>query len=232
MSFNWKTEKYRRIERNDGIIKMTFTIKISNKNNAVSPTDLTKEQADDIVKVLLGMPGIHKITITWDQIPSPKSVPIKTTYPEQGCAIVDHPIASIEETEPDEIEPETTKQAGQFNEISKIPKTRYGTYTDLLSHDMGFHDQGNGNVIIIYGMTKVFTKWKDIQAIPYPIKNSLDHLPKLKQKAIKHFKEWIVQGKPEKYVDPDDKYRQQLKLDTHTKDGGDFENTSGEYDGK
>lgn len=79
---------------------MTFTVKISSSTNGIPLPGLSKEKADEIVQVLSGLTGIHRITMTWDQVLQPTAVSVETTYPEQECAITDYPIASIEEIKP------------------------------------------------------------------------------------------------------------------------------------
>ena len=174
--------------------------------------------------------------------PTYRNPPEQTQYPEQECAIIDHPesksVALFEkmiqlpkEIPPEGIPPEETTQPQKeipqqptdipvFTEIGRIPKGKLGKFTDLGTCGLGYHATKTG-LVICYGTTKVYTTWKDMEDLPYPIKlSTLKHLSKLKKEAISHFSEWIRQGKPEIYKDLDAEFRQMLIPDTRIHDGG------------
>lgn len=217
-----------------------LNIRLSSDVSGVQLKNLTNEKAGEICDVLLGVDGIKRMTIEWPQEEStepqepleplkPPGQPKGIEYPVQDCTIIDHPDAKttalIEEIT-DQVEDEQV-----FTEIDRIPKVKLGNYTDLGDCELGYHTQPNGRVVICCGSTKVYTTWKAIEALPYPTRiDSMKNLSKQKRVAITHIKEWIKQGKPEIYKDPDEIFRQTIIQDTRPKNGGDHENTSGEYD--
>ena len=194
------------------------------------------------------------------ELPEPPDPPEQIQYPVQECAIIDHPeskpvellekITPPPEEKPPEEKPQpkeikqpleeippklkkitpTPKDVQFFTEIERIPKGKLGKFTDLVTCGLGYHETKNG-LIICYGSTKVYTTWNIMEALPYPIQiGTLKHLSKPKKEAISHFSEWIQQGKPKIYKDPDAEFRQMLIPETRSNDGGNYENKSGEYD--
>lgn len=181
--------------------------------------------------------------------PTYRNPPEPTQYPEQDCAIIDHPdlnpVQLLEEiTQPPEEIPQTPEEITQppeeitqppedipvFTETERIPKGKLGKFTDLGTCGLGYHSTKNG-LVICCGTTKVYTTWNVMETLPYPIKrDTLKHLNKQKRDAISHFSEWIRQGKPKIYKDPDAEFRQMLIPETRPSEGGNYENTSGEYD--
>lgn len=122
-----------------------------------------------------------------------------------------------------------------FEEQDKITKPNLTKYVDINMFNMGYHDQGDDNLVLCYGTTKVYTTWKDMFALPVMIDDkSLKKLNNLKQVAVRQFRKWMSEHLnllPDG-VDPDAEFRPQLSgvIDTKPGNGGDYENTSGEYD--
>ena len=247
-------------------------VRISSTMSGVPIKNQTIDRALDICAALIGADGIKRITLEWapeeqpvtDNPPVHRDPPEPTQYPEQECAITDHPDSKSVELfkkmiqppeeipqpqeeipqKPKKIPPQPPKEKPQqpkeipqspdnvpvFTEIERIPKGKLGKFTDLVTCGLGYHETKNG-LIICYGSTKVYTTWNIMEALPYPIQiGTLKHLSKPKKEAISHFSEWIQQGKPKIYKDPDAEFRQMLIPETRSNDGGNYENKSGEYD--
>ncbi|MGP8322431.1 MAG: hypothetical protein ACT6FG_00315 [Methanosarcinaceae archaeon] len=207
---------------------MKYEIKISNATNGVPATTHSKEEVMNIIDALLGVDGIKRLTITGTPEPIVEK-PAK--YQVQECAITSHPNQDVTEllktVTDNPIEEQKTKI---FTEIKPIKEKDFGKYIDLFADGMGYHDQNDGSIVIKRGVTKVYTTLKTMKELPCPIpKKLISHLSRPKQIAIKHFKEWIEQGLPNIYVDPDAEFKPQLHQDTIVKDSGDYENTSGGY---
>lgn len=78
---------------------MIYKLQQSSKTNGIPLTFDTKDEMLNAVSVLIGNPGLHRLTLSW--APEPQDE-VNTKYPIQECAITDHPqtdhqIASIEE---------------------------------------------------------------------------------------------------------------------------------------
>lgn len=124
---------------------MMFTLKISNKTNGISIIDLSKDKADEVIRVLSGLQGIAKITISWDHQELPTC-----EYPVQECAVVSQPIArdeniqyvanipppiaSIEEVVP---KPAKKKRGRPKTQTSSEKIDADADYRNLLNQDTG-----------------------------------------------------------------------------------------------
>ena len=205
---------------------MKFQIKISSHTNGISTTAHTKEQAMNIIDSLIGVDGIRRIILTWEQ-KQEQADNKPTEYHEQECAIVSHPEPNVTEL----LEAISNGQPKRFNELKATNEKSKGKYIDLQADQMGYNKLENGKIVIKRGTTKVRTTMEAMQRLPHPVPAELiSHLSRPKQIAIKQFREWIYQGTPDKFIDPDEGFRPQLKQDTIPIGGGDFENKSGEYE--
>lgn len=107
---------------------MSFIVKISNKNNGISLPGLSKDKADEIVKLLSGLQCITRIAVEWDHN-TPTQEPL-LEYHRKECAEVSHPIASIEEVIP------VKKKRGRPKKQPVIePKDEDADYRNLLNQD-------------------------------------------------------------------------------------------------
>ena len=97
-----------------------------------------------------------------------------------------------------------------FKELDAISRTKLGEYIDINVFEMGYHNQGDGKIIICYGTTKVYTSWEDMFKLPTFIDNeSIEKLDNLKQVAIRQFRKWMADH-PDLLpngVDPDAEFR-------------------------
>ena len=76
---------------------MIYKLQQSSKTNGIPLTFDTKDEMLNAVSVLIGNPGLHRLTLSW--APEPQDE-VNTKYPIQECVITDHPITSIEEIKP------------------------------------------------------------------------------------------------------------------------------------
>lgn len=109
-------------------------------------------------------------------------------------------------------EPETKeeKDPAVFKELDTISETELTEYININLFGMGYHDQGNGKIVICYDATKVYTSWGDMFKLPKFIDNELiEKLGNLKQVAIRQFRKWMADH-PDLLpdgVDPDAEFR-------------------------
>lgn len=142
--------------------------------------------------------------------------------------------------EPDELETNITeppkKNPGTipiFTESGRIPFKKLKPYIDISVYGMGYHDQGDGIIVICSGASKVYTSWKDMFELPlYIDAESIRSISNLKQAAVRQFRKWMHDNPsllPDG-VDPDADFRPQLNIDTKPGNSGDFENITGDYE--
>lgn len=109
-------------------------------------------------------------------------------------------------------EPETKEKKDPmiFEELDAISKTKLSEYADIDMFEMGYHNQGDGKIVICYGTTKVYTSWEDMFKLPTFIDNeSIKKLHNLKQVAVRNFRKWMAEHPnllPDG-VDPDAEFR-------------------------
>ena len=97
-----------------------------------------------------------------------------------------------------------------FKELDAISRTKLGEYIDINVFEMGYHNQGDGKIIICYGTTKVYTSWEDMFKLPTFIDNeSIEKLDNLKQVAVRNFRKWMADHSDllPNGVDPDAEFR-------------------------
>lgn len=212
--------------------------KISSKHGGITLEDITIDQALVLTNTIVGIKGPYKVTISWEDdgidepepteelISEPESEPEQEleSEPESPEPTTSHinrtgfsqaadhiiPKAPIIESTPiQEPNPEPPHLV-IFNELDRISKAKLAKYIDIDVFNMGYHDQGDGKIVICYGTTKVYTSWEDMFKLPTFIDNeSIGKLNNLKQVAIRHFRKWMATY-PDLLpdgVDPDAEFR-------------------------
>lgn len=211
---------------------MKINMQISTDHSGVKLEDITKEQATELTRNIVGTKGPRKLIFTWGYdaadevnksiVPTPPSdIPKPEPKPEQELEpepeppepttthtnMTDFPQAADNITA---IEPIPTKEPVIFKQLDRISKAKLTKYIDIDVFNMGYHDQGDGIVVICYGTTKVYTSWEDMFKLPKFINNeSIENLNNLKQVAIRHFRKWMADH-PDLLpdgVDPDAEFR-------------------------
>lgn len=205
-------------------------IKISNNTNGIPLKPRSKSEALEIIDALLCVDGLKRMTITCtpNQGLSVEGVGRSVKYPEQPCGICQSLCGAQNHSDVDAPTPQATPR---FVERPRINKADLNAYIGLGACEMGYHNQKDGVIVICHGTVKLYTSWNDVEQLPYPIpQDVIKHLGTPKQVALRHFREWIEQGKPDMYVDPDAAFRPAHITDTKPKSGGDYENTTGSYE--
>lgn len=131
---------------------MIYTLQESSKTNGITLTFDTKEDILDAISVLIGNPGLHKLTLSWEPTgPLPKSVAMKTVYPEQDCAITDNPpplekIPGIEKDSPissiEEIKPKPAPKKKGMKKQASITDDD-ASYKNILNQNTRLGDGGD-----------------------------------------------------------------------------------------
>lgn len=126
---------------------MIYKLQQSSKTNGIPLTFETKEDTLNAISVLIGNLGLHRLTLSWEP-EQPDEV--KTTYPEQECAITDHPpllekmpdiekdrpISSIEEIKP---KPAPKKRGRPEKQTALTKKDDDANYRKILDQDTKPH---------------------------------------------------------------------------------------------
>lgn len=181
------------------------------------------------------MPMITKVKSIFGITKGKKKKSVKDPVPSAPAPTLDE---EPDNTPAEPEEPETPNPVPEpviFKELDRISKSNLAKYTDILGiFNLGYHDQGEGKLVICYGTTKVYTSWEDMFKLPEFINDkSIKDLNNLKQVAVRHFRKWMADH-PDLLpdgVDPDADFRPQLKgvINTKTGNDGEYENTSGGY---
>jgi hypothetical protein len=219
-------------------VKMTQQIdyKISSKHGGITLEDITIDQALVLTDTIVGTKGPYKVTISWEDngIDEPEPTEELIVEPEseqelESKHVPPEPITShINQTDLPQaadhitqktpvIEPTPAQEPDPapahpviFNELDRISKAKLAKYIDIDVFNMGYHDQGDGKIIICYGTTKVYTSWENMFKLPIFIDNeSIKELNNLKQVAVRHFRKWMTEHSdllPDG-VDPDAEFR-------------------------
>jgi len=201
--------------------------KISSKHGGITLEDVTIGQTLVLTETIVGIKGPYKVTISWEDdgidepepteelISEPEPKPVQELEPEPEppepttthTNMTDFPQAADNITA---IEPIPTKEPVIFKQLDRISKAKLAKYIDIDVFNMGYHDQGDGKIVICYGTTKVYTSWEDMFKLPKFINNeSIENLNNLKQVAIRHFRKWMADH-PDLLpdgVDPDAEFR-------------------------
>jgi len=209
------------------LIQMTqkINLKISSNHGGITLEDITIEQVVILTQTIVGVKGPHKITISWEDDGIDEPVEESIPEPEPGQELE----SSLFGDDPDEVTTSLTRTTAVipeppgpvddlpqhkdpviFNEMDRISKTKLAKYIDIDVFNMGYHNQGEGKIVICYGTTKVYTSWEDMFKLPRFIDNeSIKKLNNLKQVAIRHFRKWMAVH-PDLLpdgVDPDAEFR-------------------------
>jgi len=122
----------------------------------------------------------------------------------------------------------------RFKEGDRVSKDKLAPYVGIPRSNMGYHDQGNGVVVLCNNNTKVFTTWEDLFKLPVS-----DHVSAImelnypKRRAIIAFRKWMSQF-PELLpagVDPDADFRPHLSKVQDTRIAQDGSKLEGTLDG-
>uniref|UniRef100_A0A6M3MFP6 Uncharacterized protein n=1 Tax=viral metagenome TaxID=1070528 RepID=A0A6M3MFP6_9ZZZZ len=118
----------------------------------------------------------------------------------------------------------------RFKEGDRVSKDKLAPYVGIPRSNMGYHDQGDGVVVLCNNSTKVYTTWEDLFKLPVSTHvSAIMELNYPKRGAIIAFRKWMSQF-PELLpagVDPDADFRPHLSTqDTRiAQDGSKLEGT-------
>jgi len=122
----------------------------------------------------------------------------------------------------------------RFKEGDRVSKDKLAPYVGIPRSNMGYHDQGDGVVVLCNNSTKVYTTWEDLFKLPVSTHvSAIMELNYPKRGAIIAFRKWMSQF-PELLpagVDPDADFRPHLSKVQDTRIAQDGSKLEGTLDG-
>jgi|GEM_PF-5502105 len=172
-----------------------YEIRLSTQTSGVTLKNLSGGNVRNKIDALLGTDGLTKITVSWESV---EDAPLKSEELVSDLDIIDdvveEPTPLSEESGSGKLPSRTTEDSiPPFEEMERISKTKLAKYININVFNMGYHDQGDGKIVICYGTTKVYTSWEDMFKLPTFIDNkSIEGLNNLKQVAVRNFRKWMA----------------------------------------
>ena len=122
----------------------------------------------------------------------------------------------------------------RFEEGERVSKAKLASYVSIPRSNMGYHDQGDGVVVLCNNNTKVYTTWEDLFKLP-----ASNHIPAImelnypKRGAIIAFRKWMSNNLDQlpAGVDPDADFRPLLSKSQDTRIAQDGSKLEGTLDG-